>query len=304
MNAAVQHLFADPNTGEPLTVNSSHAVLQNKQSGRQFELKNGIALLLPDSMPATQPAADQLHAGYATTFDYIDHYAKDGNYFDYFKPHESAVTKDEIRRLEEVIIDNIPPRVSVILDTGCGNGWVAKHFCKKGKTVLSMDISLTNVTKVHNAVNSDLHTGVIADVYHLPFKQNSIECIIAAEIIEHLVDPALFIAKILEVLKPGGTAVITTPYNEKIEYYMCVYCNRPTPKNAHLHSFDFKKAAAIIPAERCSYTLSVFNNNYLIKLRSYVLLKYLPYTFWKIIDRFFNTLFKTPTRLLLVIEKK
>ena len=57
---------------------------------------------------------------------------------------------------------------------------------------------------------------------------------------------ALFIEKLIEKLKTGGKLIITTPYNEKLEYYLCVHCNLPTPKNAHLHSFNKQNIKEII----------------------------------------------------------
>ena len=44
-------------------------------------------------------------------------------------------------------------------------------------------------------------------------------------------------------------------------------------------------------------------NKYLIQIRSYKILKYLPFKYWIVIDNLFNKLFVKPTRLQIVIEK-
>ena len=76
-------------------------------------------------------------------FNYIDHYKKDAVEFDYFEERKGATEHDE-RRVREYIISKIPKNVNSILDVGCGKGWVAKEFLPKGKTVVSLDISVTN----------------------------------------------------------------------------------------------------------------------------------------------------------------
>ena len=68
----------------------------------------------------------------------------------------------------------------------------------------------------------------------------SFDIIVASEIIEHVYDPKMFIDCLLDILKPSGKIIITTPYNEKIPLSLCVHCNQLTPGNAHLHSFNEK----------------------------------------------------------------
>lgn len=45
----------------------------------------------------------------------------------------------------------------------------------------------------------------------LPLRSESFDVVFAGEIIEHLVDTDGFLAEITRVLRPGGTAVVTTP---------------------------------------------------------------------------------------------
>ena len=45
----------------------------------------------------------------------------------------------------------------------------------------------------------------------LPFGNNTFECVIAAEIIEHVYDTDFFLDEIHRVLKPGGLLVLSTP---------------------------------------------------------------------------------------------
>jgi 2-polyprenyl-3-methyl-5-hydroxy-6-metoxy-1,4-benzoquinol methylase len=146
------------------------------------------------------------------------------------------------------------------------------------------------------------HAAVVADAYHLPFKKNSFDVIIASEIMEHVSDPKLFISELMKALKPTGKLIITTPYNEKIQYYLCVHCNKPTPKNAHLHSFNEKNITNFIPSQFSNYSLEKFSNKYLVRLRLNLLLSFLPFQLWKIIDSVANHFLKKPMRFLIEIK--
>jgi SAM-dependent methyltransferase len=49
--------------------------------------------------------------------------------------------------------------------------------------------------------------------HHFPLRDGSVDGVICAEVIEHVPDHRLVLEEIARVLKPGGRAVITTPFN-------------------------------------------------------------------------------------------
>ena len=55
---------------------------------------------------------------------------------------------------------------------------------------------------------------IVGDAYSLPFKDNSVDYVVAGETIEHLEDPKKFIDEALRILKPGGYLAISTPWEE------------------------------------------------------------------------------------------
>jgi len=54
----------------------------------------------------------------------------------------------------------------------------------------------------------------IETCYKLPFEDNSVDCVVAGELIEHLDEPQVFVNEALRVLKPGGYLSISTPHSE------------------------------------------------------------------------------------------
>jgi ubiquinone/menaquinone biosynthesis C-methylase UbiE len=237
------------------------------------------------------------------SFKYKEHYKKDAESFDYFEKKSGATAHDE-RRVHEYIIANIPKEASKLLDVGCGSAWVAQHFFKKNKFVFSLDISISNPLKATSKYTSEKHFGITADSYSLPFQPDSFEVIVASEIIEHVVSPERFITELLRTVKPDGYLIITTPYKELIKQTLCIHCNNETPVNAHLHSFDENSLIALSKKNAAKQIIwNTFGNKVLIFLRTYVILKYLNFRLWKLLDQLFNSIYDVPAHIIVIYKK-
>ena len=295
------NLLVSPDNGQPLAL--SQGKLCAPDGGPSYEIAGKLPILLPQQARETFRRAEQ-HERFDSRFFYVDHYQADAELFDYFQDFEDGASLHTARRLHETIISEVPKQARAILDVGCGNAWVAQHFCPKGVAVYSMDISTVNPQRALERYPFNNHYALVADAYRLPFRENSFDCIIACEIIEHVPDPAEFMASLVRVLKPGGQLIITTPYDEKIQQHLCIHCNRPTPQHAHLHSFTMKKMLALAPLDKLSrHRIYTFSNKALIKLKTHVLLKYLPFPLWRLLDGLSNRIIRLPSRLFFMLEK-
>ncbi|MBK7106388.1 MAG: class I SAM-dependent methyltransferase [Ignavibacteriae bacterium] len=231
-------------------------------------------------------------------FDYINHYKIDAKEFDYFEERTGATEHDE-RRVHEYILSKIPNNIQNVLDVGCGSAWVAENYFNKNVNVVSLDLSLENVSKAKNNFPSQKHSQIIADSFHLPFMENSFNIVIASEIIEHVLNPVEFVNELFRVVKQNGKLIITTPYKEKLRYYLCIHCNKKTPVHAHIHSFDEKKLTQLCNSKKLKHTTwFTFGNKLLIFLRTYVILKYLPFSLWKFVDQIFNKIKNLPAHII------
>ena len=237
-------------------------------------------------------------------FNYIEHYQKDAVEFDYFEEKKGATAHDE-RRVREYVISKVPRDANTILDVGCGNGWAAKEFLPKGKKVYSLDISLTNPSKAKELYPSSNHFGLAADSFHLPFTNSSFDCVIASEIIEHVADSKHFVKELFRAVKKGGSLIVTTPYKEKLIYYLCINCNKKTPANSHIHSIDEKKLESLYnESDLNSFKFKTFGNKVLLHLRTYVILQFFPFWLWKLKDKFFNIIINKPAHIICIYKKK
>lgn len=72
---------------------------------------------------------------------------------------------------------------------------------------------------------------LIETCYSLPFADNSVDYVVAGEIIEHLDTPERLVAEAMRILKPGGILAISTPH---IEHEKKSHVGGPT----HVWSYD------------------------------------------------------------------
>jgi SAM-dependent methyltransferase len=230
--------------------------------------------------------------------DYIGHYKKDAEEFDYFEERFGA-TEDDEKRLREYIISEIRLHSDIVLDAGCGSAWLASYLLPENKTVISTDLALTNVKKALEIYPYNKHYGVVCDSLNLPFKEGSFNSVVAAEIIEHVVNPENFVTGLFNCVRPNGMLLVSTPYKEVLRYTLCIHCNQKTPIHAHLHSFDEFVLTGLgrsIATKRIDY--STFGNKYLIFLRTYAILRFLPFKAWKFVDNIFNKILGKPVHII------
>lgn len=294
-------ILRDPLTGVPVEYNESTNTFVDVKNGTSYSVVNDIPVFLRKRENSVR---SHIHDKTDTNFDYISHYEKDAEVFDYSAGQLSRSSICEEALLRKRILEKISKNDEMILDVGCGSAWLAEEMVKRNKKIVSLDISLINTRKALDRIPSEDHAAVVADVFNLPFGENTFDCVVASEIMEHLYDPLLFVQRLIRIVKPGGKLIVSTPYNEVIEYYLCIHCNKPTPKNAHLHSFDEKKMNDIFKGSGASdYTISIFNNKLLVKLRLHLLLSAISFGWWKFFDKIAENLYPKAYRIITVFSK-
>jgi ubiquinone/menaquinone biosynthesis C-methylase UbiE len=233
--------------------------------------------------------------------NHIEHYKIDAELFNYFSEN-NKLENDYNIRIHESIITKIPGQDLNILDIGSGGGWIKNKLSDKNITLV--DLSYKNLSIIKNNDQNRPGFYLVADAHGLPFKDESFDIIIISEVLEHLNNPGLAISNAFRVLKKGGKIIITTPYNEIIRYYLCIHCNQKTPANAHLHSFNEEILSDILKkANISSFEFYKMGNRHFLKFRISYILKYFPFFIWKLIDKMFIFLLRSPLTLILTINK-
>lgn len=284
LNDILLDIIRCPETGSKLRFDGTSLY---SDTGKVYLIQNKIPLLLSET---------------ESNIHYVTHYNKDAEEFDYFEEFDCKATEDDVNRLRQMILTEVPNNVKNILDVGSGGAWLAREMIAKRTPITSMDISFANVEKALKYNESDYHTGIVGDALNPPFKEKSFDCIVSSEVIEHTEDPKRFIQSLLPLLTDQGKLIISTPYKEKIIYDLCIHCNKKTPRNAHLHSFDEKKLADLSPKGFNAEHI-IFGNKAMHLGRAYVITRYLSKSLWKLLDGMANSIIKKPGHIIVIYSR-
>jgi SAM-dependent methyltransferase len=108
-----------------------------------------------------------------------------------------------------------------LLDLGCGPGRHTFEALRRGARVTAVDLNEADLAQVEQMVTAmgdageitppDNHVTIAADATALPFGDESFDCVIAAEVLEHIPADRDAISEIVRVTRPGGRIVVTVP---------------------------------------------------------------------------------------------
>ena len=128
-------------------------------------------------------------------------------------PRKTRRYKNELLRFYR-ILDYIPKNVKNVLDLGCGTGYMSVLMKKHKMNVTSIDISTERLKYFkENVGNLDIK---LLHKNFFELEDTGYDFLVCQEVIEHMEDYNILVAKIHSLLREGGYAIITTPYNEDL----------------------------------------------------------------------------------------
>lgn len=144
---------------------------------------------------------------------------------------------DEARHLAAYLYASRLAGGREVLDAGCGEGFGTEMLARTATRVLGIDYSAGAIASARAAYggrpNLELRQ---LDVHDLPKLGRRFDLVTNFQVVEHLPDPARFLAAIRAVLAPDGVLVLTTP-------------NRLTSVSEnpyHLHEYTAEELAALL----------------------------------------------------------
>jgi SAM-dependent methyltransferase len=131
-----------------------------------------------------------------------------------YSEREALRLAEQAETLENLLHhDTVYPPGKKVLEAGCGIGAQTVILAKNNPEteITSIDISLQSIEKARKKVREEGIENVRflqADIFNLPFEEDSFDHIFVCFVLEHLQNPVEPLEKLRIVLKPGGTITV------------------------------------------------------------------------------------------------
>jgi SAM-dependent methyltransferase len=129
-----------------------------------------------------------------------------------------------------------------LLDVGCGSGDFLLGMQERGWQVHGLDISPEAVALARQN-GLDVFLG---QLFEAPFEDHSFDLVTMWDVLEHLHDPAAYLAQLARLLKPGGRFVVTLPNPRSVDFRLFgqVWTGLDVPR--HLYVFSRPVLSALL----------------------------------------------------------
>ena len=99
-----------------------------------------------------------------------------------------------------------------VFELGCGNGSIANALAQSGWAVTGVDPSVEGIAQAKARYPAlELHEGSAYD--DLASAYGRFPVVTSLEVVEHVYFPRRYAATLFDLVEPGGTAIVSTPYH-------------------------------------------------------------------------------------------
>ena len=125
------------------------------------------------------------------------------------RPGERAARAAAYERARPEILAHVPRAATRVLDLGCATGTTGAALKQRQPVEV---VGVEREPAYAQEAETRLDRVITADVEALdPQELGRFDALIAADILEHLVDPWAVLARYAALLEPGGAAVVSLP---------------------------------------------------------------------------------------------
>ena len=145
-----------------------------------------------------------------------------------------------------------------VLEVGSGSGAVTGRLAE-GRELVGCDVSVTAVRQLAERM-PDLDLAV-ADAMDLPYGPEQFDCVVAANLFEHLENPCAFLHSAHRCLRSGGRLVMSTPSRFRTRNARRVLRGLEVEFNSHHHVTEYTVGQVKDLLRWCGFELKAVRSN-------------------------------------------
>lgn len=121
---------------------------------------------------------------------------------------ERAARADAYESVRPEIVGLVPPAARRVLDLGCSTGWLAAALKERGEVEV---VGIEREPAYAAIARTRCDQVLVRDVEDVPADIGRFDCLVAADVLEHLVDPWSTLEAYVRLLEPGCRAIVSLP---------------------------------------------------------------------------------------------
>ena len=131
-----------------------------------------------------------------------------------YQYNSSSATYDSSYLVEPVLrqLKNTNIEDNRLFELGCGNGYITKQYADLGLDVTAVDTSESGIRHAQKSYPNCRFE--VASAYDdLAKRFGTFDCVVSLEVVEHVFSPKKYANTLFSLVKPQGTAIVSTPYH-------------------------------------------------------------------------------------------
>ena len=179
-------------------------------------------------------------------------------------PYSQLLFQGFYNRLRlRLIKESVLHRAGKVLDVGCCDGYVLLTTPRSGDLKIGIDVmpeALKDAKKAAKKLKRHGETEfLLSDAEKLVLKDNSVDVIISAELLEHVLNPVAVLEEYSRVLKPSGLLILSLPTVHSAKTLIAKVFRRRLQFRSpfHLREYGFIKTKGITLLQDCLKNLTL-----------------------------------------------
>jgi 2-polyprenyl-3-methyl-5-hydroxy-6-metoxy-1,4-benzoquinol methylase len=147
----------------------------------------------------------------------------------------------------------VPRSARRVLDLGCSSGALGAGLRERGAEVVGVELDTVHAREAEARLDRVVAGDVEAVLGDAAGSLGRFDCVVAADVLEHLRDPWTALRRAVELLEPGGTVVVSLPNVRFFETFWQLGVRGTWPRRphgifdaTHLRWFTLRDARALL----------------------------------------------------------